>query len=150
MRLWSLHPQYLDGKGLVALWREGLLARKVLKGETKGYKHHPQLLRFRKQADPVIYVDTYLYHVYLEANKRGYSFKQDKLGGKFTDKLIPVTEGQLMFELEHLKQKLLLRDKKTYTKIKDLIMPKPHPLFYTVEGKLELWEKSKSHNKPES
>jgi len=30
MRLWSLHPRYLDAKGLVALWREGLLAQKVL------------------------------------------------------------------------------------------------------------------------
>lgn len=32
MRLWSLHPSYLDAVGLVALWREGLLARKVLQG----------------------------------------------------------------------------------------------------------------------
>ena len=36
MRLWSLHPRYLDAKGLVALWREGLLAQAVLKGQTKG------------------------------------------------------------------------------------------------------------------
>jgi len=25
MRLWTLHPKYLDARGLVALWREGLL-----------------------------------------------------------------------------------------------------------------------------
>lgn len=43
MRLWSLHPQYLDAKGLVALWREGLLAQAVLAGQTRGYKRHPQL-----------------------------------------------------------------------------------------------------------
>ncbi|MEN6399799.1 MAG: pyrimidine dimer DNA glycosylase/endonuclease V, partial [Rectinema sp.] len=29
MRLWTLHPQYLDQKGLTAAWREGLLAKKV-------------------------------------------------------------------------------------------------------------------------
>nr|WP_243687290.1 pyrimidine dimer DNA glycosylase/endonuclease V [Methanobacterium formicicum] len=49
MRLWSLHPKYLDVKGLVALWREGLLARAVLKGKTKGYTNHPQLIRFKNQ-----------------------------------------------------------------------------------------------------
>jgi hypothetical protein len=32
MRLWSLHPRYLDAKGLQAVWREGLLAKKVLQG----------------------------------------------------------------------------------------------------------------------
>ncbi|WP_368086417.1 pyrimidine dimer DNA glycosylase/endonuclease V [Nitrosomonas sp. Nm34] len=26
MRLWSIHPKYLDAKGLLALWREGLQA----------------------------------------------------------------------------------------------------------------------------
>jgi hypothetical protein len=29
-RIWSLHPKYLDARGLVALWREGLLAQAVL------------------------------------------------------------------------------------------------------------------------
>ena len=48
MRLWSLHPKYLDIKGLVACWREGLLARKVLLDQTKGYKNHPQLIRFNR------------------------------------------------------------------------------------------------------
>ena len=43
MRLWSIHPRYLDSMGLVALWREALLAQAVLRGETKGYKFHPQL-----------------------------------------------------------------------------------------------------------
>ena len=30
MRIWSLHPKYLDAKGVVALWRETLLAKNVL------------------------------------------------------------------------------------------------------------------------
>ncbi|HKX52383.1 MAG TPA: pyrimidine dimer DNA glycosylase/endonuclease V [Nitrosospira sp.] len=37
MRLWTLHPRYLDTKGLVAAWREALLAQKVLSGLTSGY-----------------------------------------------------------------------------------------------------------------
>lgn len=46
MRIWSVHPSLLDAKGLVACWRETLLAQKVLQGLTKGYKNHPQLDRF--------------------------------------------------------------------------------------------------------
>jgi len=38
MRLWTIHPKYLDAKGLVALWRETLLAKHVLEGKTPGYK----------------------------------------------------------------------------------------------------------------
>ena len=51
MRIWSLHPQYLDRQGLTAAWREGLLAQKVLTGTTKGYRNHPQLRRFRAAGD---------------------------------------------------------------------------------------------------
>lgn len=46
VRLWSLHPRYLDTAGLTAGWREALLAQKVLTGVTRGYRHHPQLERF--------------------------------------------------------------------------------------------------------
>ncbi len=46
MRLWLIPPKYLDCKGLVALWREGFLAKKVLSNQTRGYKNYPQLLRF--------------------------------------------------------------------------------------------------------
>jgi len=51
MRLWSLHPAYLDARGLGALWREGLLAQAVLRGKTRGYRSHPQLERWRAR-DP--------------------------------------------------------------------------------------------------
>ncbi|MGP9584395.1 pyrimidine dimer DNA glycosylase/endonuclease V, partial [Micrococcaceae sp. AOP34-BR2-30] len=30
MRLWSLHPEVLDRQGLIAGWREALLAQAVL------------------------------------------------------------------------------------------------------------------------
>ncbi|MFP3165813.1 MAG: pyrimidine dimer DNA glycosylase/endonuclease V, partial [Nitrososphaeria archaeon] len=34
MRLWSLHPSFLDKQGILGVWREGLLAQKVLIGKT--------------------------------------------------------------------------------------------------------------------
>ena len=74
MRLWSLHPSYLDAVGLVALWREGLLARKVLQGQTKGYIHHPQLFRFRETGTPIHVLDFYLKTVHDESIRRGYHF----------------------------------------------------------------------------
>jgi hypothetical protein len=60
MRLWTLHPQYLDSKGLVAAWREGLLAQKVLAGKTRGYRHHPQLKRFQAQSQPLAAIAAFL------------------------------------------------------------------------------------------
>jgi hypothetical protein len=52
MRIWSLHPTLLDTKGLVALWREALLAKHVLSGSTIGYQNHPQLKRFKSSPNP--------------------------------------------------------------------------------------------------
>ncbi|MEM2946822.1 MAG: pyrimidine dimer DNA glycosylase/endonuclease V [Candidatus Bathyarchaeia archaeon] len=79
MRLWSIHPKYLDAKGLVSLWREGLLAKKILEGRSKGYANHPQLLRFKMYEKPVMLIDAYLYQVYLEAKRRGYRFNKTKV-----------------------------------------------------------------------
>ena len=145
MRLWSLHPEYLDSKGLVALWREGLLARAVLNGKTKGYTNHPQLIRFRKQAHPILFLDTYLNHVYLEANRRGYNFNHEKIGTERTSKQIPVTSGQISYELEHLQKKLKKRDNKRYQEINKLWKegdsPIPNPIFKVIPGDIEIWEK---------
>ncbi len=141
MRLWSLHPEYLDTKGLVALWREGIMARNVLEGKTKGYKNHPQLERFKKQDDPVLMIDTYLLNVYNESKKRKYNFKRDKIGFKFSDSKIEVTEGQMLYELKHLKRKLMLRDFKRYETLMKVVFPRPNPVFKVVNGDIELWER---------
>ena len=58
--LWSLQPGLLDRMGLLALWREGLLAQKVLLGQTTGYRFHPQLKRFQGSKNPVGAINTYL------------------------------------------------------------------------------------------
>ena len=57
MRIWSVHPSQLDRAGLVACWRETLLAQAVLSGRTQGYQNHPQLVRFRATAEPLAAVD---------------------------------------------------------------------------------------------
>jgi hypothetical protein len=141
MRLWSLHPEYLDVKGLVALWREGIMARNVLNGKTKGYKNHPQLERFKKQDDPVLAIDTYLLNVYMESKRRKYNFKRDRIGFKFIDYKIEVTDGQMLYEFKHLKRKLKVRDPEKYEIVADLDFPIPNPVFKIVEGDIESWER---------
>src|SRR5512140_2910955 len=102
MRLWSLHPSLLDRAGLLALWREALLAQRVLLGQTKGYRFHPQLERFRSAESPVAAIATYLWGVYREAGERGYHFDVSKIAGAASDVSLPVTRGQLKYEAEHL------------------------------------------------
>lgn len=142
MRLWSLHPKHLDTKGLLALWREGLLAQKVLQGRTQGYRNHPQLDRFKAQPSPKAAIGRYLLEVWKEADRRGYSFTRGKLrnaGRKV--KPIPVTRGQLAYEREHLEQKLKRRDP---DRSKDFRREKLrlHPSFRTIQGGIEAWEKT--------
>ncbi|CAI8826512.1 pyrimidine dimer DNA glycosylase/endonuclease V [Methylocaldum szegediense] len=141
MRLWSLHPKFLDRSGLVALWREGLLAQAVLEGKTKGYVHHPQLHRFRVQANPVGLLAEYLRAIHAEAASRGYRFEATKIAPSPTDSRIAVTRGQLEFEWRHLLSKLEARDPKWLARIIHVRTPEPHPLFYTVPGPIEEWEK---------
>jgi hypothetical protein len=141
MRLWSLHPEYLDAKGLVALWREALLAKKVLEGLTKGYKNHPQLDRFRQVKEPVDAMSQYLYAVLTEAKLRNYNFDGEKAGRSFKVNTIKVTRGQIDYEWQHLLKKLEKRDRNKYLQIKDEKAIKPHPLFRIVDGEIESWEK---------
>jgi len=141
MRLWSLHPKYLDAKGLVALWREALLAQKVLMGETKGYRNHPQLLRFRQLDDPVAGVAAYLTEVHAEASRRGYAFDHSKIAQRKYPGHINVTGGQLAHEWAHLLGKLQTRDSQKWLELKQIEMPEPHPLFVVVEGGIAPWEK---------
>lgn len=141
MRLWSLHPRYLDPKGLVALWREGLLARAVLAGQTKGYRSHPQLRRFQEQVDPLAAIDAYLAEVHREASSRGYRFDGSKLGDGSRAPSLEVADGQLAFELGHLRAKLELRAPEYGKRFEAGGMPEAHPLFRVVPGSRADWEK---------
>lgn len=140
MRLWSLHPRYLDGKGLVALWREGLLAKAVLEGKTRGYVHHPQLARFRAQPDPVGAINAYLHFVLAESRVRNYRFDNSKLLPVKNYALILVTTEQLDYEWEHLLAKLKARDIERYRSLCSVTKIDPHPLMRVVPGSIEPWE----------
>lgn len=141
MRLWSIHPKYLDTKGLLAVWREGLLAKKVLEQKTKGYKKHPQLERFKKTEDPILYINAYLYQIFLEAKRRGYNFNKDKILEVEIANKIPISEGQIYYEFQHLLKKLLKRDIKKYEEIKNTKKIEVHPIFKVIEGDIEPWER---------
>ncbi len=140
MRIWSIHPKYLDGKGLVALWRETLLARNVLAGKTRGYRNHPQLERFKAAADPVGTVDHYLSVVYREAAGRGYHFNKNKVRAKFPAAKMTVTRGQLNYERAHLLGKLKKRDPDKFRSLAAVGAVAPHPMFRAVKGDIENWE----------
>jgi hypothetical protein len=141
MRLWTVHPMYLDARGLTALWREGLLARAVLRGLTKGYRHHPQLERFRAHASPVALINTYLAGVATEADQRGYSFDRRRIGPARRGMVLSATQGQLAYEWRHLLRKLRARSPGQYTRLRREAYPKPHPLFWIVPGNIESWER---------
>jgi len=143
MRLWSFHPKYLDAKGLVACWREGLLARKVLLGETKGYRNHPQLERFRSSKDPHLSIDCYLHEILSEAERRGYKFDRSKIEPRPNRSRLTVTSDQLLFEFEHLKKKLQVRDPARLESLLTIDVPDPHPFFRVVPGAAASWERAK-------
>jgi len=141
MRLWTLHPRYLDAQGLVALWREALLAREVLRGRTVGYRQHPQLARFRSCASPRSAINRYLALVHAEAVARGYAFDRSKLGRAGVAQRIPATGGQLQYEWAWLLQKLRQRSPAVYRKHLEVEIPEAHPLFRIVAGPIEAWER---------
>ena len=141
MRLWSLHPCYLDAKGLVALWREGLLAQAVLKGATTGYRNHPQLQRFSTQPSPVCAIAAYLRAVHAEAVARDYRFDAGKIASGGTAPLIDVPQGQINFEWRHLIAKLEPRVPAWRKALGTPRVPAPHPLFRTIPGGIAEWER---------
>jgi hypothetical protein len=141
LRLWTLHPRYLDAKGLVALWREGLLAQKVLQGKTKGYRHHPQLQRFRAMSDPQAAIATYLHAVLDESRRRGYEFDGSKIACVRGGDCVHETRGQLLYEWRHLLEKLTRRDLPRYDRFHNIKRPAPHPLFRIVAGEVQEWER---------
>ena len=143
MRLWSLHPRYLDSRGLVALWREALLARAVLRGQTRGYRHHPQLHRFQAHAAPRSAISVFLAGVHTEALARGYSFDAGKIGPiRASLARIPTSSGQLDHEWQHLLAKLQVRNPDLFKRWRTLRRPEPHPLFEIVPGGVAAWERA--------
>ena len=145
MRLWSIKLEWLDSIGLVALWREALLAKKVLNEMTKGYRNHPQLLRFKNCEKPLNAINTYLFYVSEEALKRGFNFNLGKINVGLVDMSITlkVSQGQLDYELALLKSKLKARSIEKYRIIEGIPKGEPNRMFTSYDGSIEIWEKIK-------
>ncbi len=126
------------------MWREALLARAVLRGETRGYRHHPQLERFRAQAAPLATISAYLSGIYTEAVARGYSFDRSKIGRVRAHPTVPVTTEQVGYEWQHLLKKLSVRSPVLYRRWRKDNLPQCHPLFRVRPGALETWERPNS------
>lgn len=141
MRLWSLHPRYLDPQGLVALWRESLLAKAVLRGETRGYTRHPQLDRFRGHSHPRLAINAYLAAIEAEAARRGYAFDRSKIGPVRGIQCIRVSTGQLEYEWGHLRNKLVLRNPVHLAALGEVVPLSCHPLFECEPGDVAVWER---------
>lgn len=129
MRIWSIHPKYLDAKGLTAVWRETLLAKEVLRGKTKGWKNHPQFDRFKKHLRPIAALNTYLIYIQKEAEKRSYNFDKRKIGKARTKQKIPINRKIIDLEFKQLKAKLKKRDPKKYKELLKIKKLELHPLF---------------------
>lgn len=141
MRLWSIHPRHLDARGLVAVWREGLLARAVLLGHTKGYRYHPQLQRFRNRQNPVRSLDCYLSGILDEAHARGYQFDESKIRHQRCQHgRAHVSREQLRYEWSHLLRKLARRDR-TWYRSQRFRRPSAHRCFQVVPGARATWER---------
>lgn len=141
MRLWTLHPKYLDRQGLTACWREALLAQAVIAGKTKGYRKHPQLQRFQACIDPLAAVGTYLHHVQYEAAQRGYNFDASRIERIDLQTKIKVTTGQVAYERQHLLQKLKMRSPERVGSLNADATPLLHPMFIETEGPIADWER---------
>ncbi len=141
MRLWTIHPKYLDPQGLVALWREALLARAVLCGQTVGYLHHPQLMRFRAHSAPRTAINAYLVAVLEESQARGYSFDSRKVGPVRGRVEIAATSGQIAHEWRHLLGKLKMRSPRLFAQVSTVTKPQAHPLFRATAGAVAPWER---------
>lgn len=141
MRLWTVHPRYLDARGLVALWREALLARAVLRGRTIGYRDHPQLERFRAHPAPLSAINAYLAAIHAEATARGYRFDRTRFGPVRDSSRIKTTDGQLSYEWTHLMNKLSRRNPSLYRRWRVVRKPEAHSLFVRSSGPVEPWER---------
>jgi hypothetical protein len=140
MRLWTLHPKYLDARGLVALWREALLAQAVLSGRTRGCRRHPQLKRFRDSPAPMRAIAAYLRVLHEEAARRGDRFEPRRIGRRGRVGSIVTTRGQLDYEWHHLQAKLCRRAPAWHAQIRKVARPRAHPLFRIVPGGMADWE----------
>ena len=144
MRLWSIHPKYLDSKGLGGLWREGLGAVRCLYEPGIGYSNHAQLNRFKAEPDYLAQIGSYMHEVADEADRRGYNYDRTLLPVDFyKPEPMTVTVGQIAYEFRFLLGKLKTRDKELFEKFQHTTTIELHPRFTPIPGPIADWERVK-------
>lgn len=142
MRLWSLHPKYIDDKGLQNLWRDALLVQDALSGRNRKYINHPQVERFNNYYEPMAAIGAYLFFVHEEGRDRGAVFGEHKIMHRSErTNIIKVARKQLEYEFEQLKKKVQSRSFIQFNKLKQVSTVDPNPIFEVVEGEIESWER---------
>ncbi|MDW5563812.1 MAG: pyrimidine dimer DNA glycosylase/endonuclease V [Methanomassiliicoccus sp.] len=141
MRLWSIHPRYLDPPGLGGLWREALLAQGVVAGRTLAYRNHPQTRRLLEQPDPWGAIHDYLIGVWDEAHRRGYAYQRSRILPHAGDHPMEVPRGQFEYEAALLRLKLEARSPRYLAGLPRPGDALPHPSIRMVEGGIAWWER---------
>ncbi len=144
MRLWSIHPRYLDPPGLGGLWREALLAQRVVEGHTAAYRNHPQARRVLGQVDPWGAIHDYLIGVWEEGQRRGYRYDRSRISEHSGGHPMEVPRGQIEYELALLCFKLAVRNRGALSALPDLERALPHPSITIVEGGIAPWERPRA------
>lgn len=162
MRVWSIHPAYLDTKGLVASWKEGIQGLNALRNPRKPngkwamFAHHPQLIRFKRFENPELCLSEYLHFIADEADRRNYNFNRNLILPRLDENpyQIWITCGQLIYEWDFLSHKVTCRTgfweygkptingKSTVETIASWSCV-VHPMVVLIPGDIECWEKVK-------
>lgn len=130
MSLWSVHPRYLDNKGLISAWNRGLQLQKQLSTEPARNTGNSQLIMFSRQEKPLHAIGSYLSFIASEGCRRGYKFTHEKiLYPNFDEELLPIDSEQLRSENQMLQNRLKTRDKNRYQQLSSQSWPETHPLF---------------------
>lgn len=141
MRLWSIHPRYLDPAGLCGLWREALLAQRVVEGRTLAYRRHPQVCRLLQEDDPPGAMHAYLQGVWEEGDSRGYCLDRARITPCTSSAPMAAPQGQLEYELVLLALKLRLRNPAFLDALPRVEEVEPHPSIRPVPGGAAWWER---------
>ncbi len=117
------------------------MAQAVLRGETRGYRNHPQLDRFKNHSASLAAISLYLKGIHEEAKVRDYAFDIRKIEPARKTVSLNVTTGQMAYEWAHLLAKLEVRNPALYRKWRNVEMPEAHSIFTVHAGDVESWER---------
>jgi hypothetical protein len=113
-------------------------------GDTRGWRNHPQLDRFKDHSETMDAIGFYPLKIREEASFRGHSYDGSKIRRPINRvALTSITTGQLLYEFSLLLERTRLRMPAWHEKLREVYdLPKAYPLFEVVEGDVGRWEVS--------